>query len=67
MYDEMLQGTGLVLPKKQAYNRHSYYLYVVRHPLRDTIISKLKEKQIFFEYKLSLAYSYNGSLFIFRI
>lgn len=47
MYDEMLQGTGLVLPKKQAYNRHSYYLYVVRHPLRDTIISKLKEKQIF--------------------
>lgn len=47
MYDEMLQGTGLVLPKKQAYNKHSYYLYVVRHPLRDDIISKLKEKQVF--------------------
>ncbi len=47
IYDEMLKDTGLVLPKKQIYNRHSYYLYVVRHPLRDVIISKLKEKQIF--------------------
>ncbi|CAG9865744.1 DegT/DnrJ/EryC1/StrS family aminotransferase [Bacteroides ovatus] len=47
LYDEMLQGTGLVLPRKLDYNRHSYYLYVVRHPSRDIIISKLKERQIF--------------------
>lgn len=47
MYNEMLQDTGLVLPQKQTYNMHSYYLYVVRHSLRDVIISKLKERQIF--------------------
>lgn len=46
LYDEMLRETGLVLPRKLAYNRHSYYLYVVRHPSRDIIISKLKERQI---------------------
>lgn len=47
LYNEMLQNTGLILPQEQPYNRHSYYLYVVRHPLRDDIITKLKEKQIF--------------------
>ena len=47
LYNEMLRDTGLILPKEQSYNRHSYYLYVVRHSLRDMIISKLKEKQIF--------------------
>lgn len=47
LYNEMLKDTGLILPKEQSYNRHSYYLYVVRHTLRETILSKLKEKQIF--------------------
>lgn len=47
LYNEMLQDTGLILPKEQSYNRHSYYLYVVRHSLRDDIITMLKEKQIF--------------------
>lgn len=47
MYDERLRGIGLVLPKKQVYNRHSYYLYVVRHSMRDAIISRLKEKNVF--------------------
>ena len=27
-------------------NKHSFYLYVVRHPHRDRIISKLREKGI---------------------
>lgn len=46
LYNELLKDSGLFLPKEMAYNSHSYYLYVVRHPQRDLIISKLKEKFI---------------------
>lgn len=47
LYNELLKDTELILPVKLAHNRHSYYLYVVRHHKRDLIISKLKEKNIF--------------------
>jgi dTDP-3-amino-2,3,6-trideoxy-4-keto-D-glucose/dTDP-3-amino-3,4,6-trideoxy-alpha-D-glucose/dTDP-2,6-dideoxy-D-kanosamine transaminase len=40
-YREGLGDTGLVLPATSAGNEHVYYLYVVRHPERDQIISRL--------------------------
>ncbi len=47
MYNNLLANTSLVLPKEVAWGRHVYYLYVVRHPNRDQIIAKLKEKGIY--------------------
>ena len=47
LYNELLRDTDLILPEELSYNKHSYYLYVVRHYKRDLIISKLKEKGIF--------------------
>lgn len=47
LYNELLKDTDLVLPKEAEYGKHAYYLYVVRHPQRDTIITKLKENDIF--------------------
>lgn len=45
-YDECLADTPLVLPTETPDNDHAYYLYVVRHPARDEIIAKLKERDI---------------------
>ena len=45
-YDKLLAKTGLILPKTMQGNKHVFYLYVVRHPHRDKIISKLKKKDI---------------------
>ena len=45
-YDRELAGTGLVLPKEKEGNTHAYYLYVARHPRRDEIIARLKERDI---------------------
>lgn len=47
MYNQLLADTELILPKEENYGKHAYYLYVVRHPKRDLIMSKLKEKNIF--------------------
>ena len=47
LYNTMLQDTELILPKEESYGKHAYYLYVVRHPQRDLIMSKLKENNIF--------------------
>ena len=47
MYNELLADTSLILPKEAEWGRHVYYLYVVRHPNRDQIIAKLKEKRIY--------------------
>lgn len=47
MYNNLLADTSLILPKEATWGRHVYYLYVVRHPNRDQIISKLKEKGIY--------------------
>ena len=46
-YDQHLSGTSLSLPKTMPGNVHVYYLYVCRHPQRDKIISRLREKDIF--------------------
>ena len=45
-YDEALGGTELGLPVEKSGNRHAYYLYVVRHPERDRILSHLKSRDI---------------------
>lgn len=46
-YADGLAGLpGLVLPSTTEGNDHVYYLYVVRHPRRDEIIARLKERDI---------------------
>ncbi|OQX29457.1 MAG: daunorubicin biosynthesis sensory transduction protein DnrJ [Spirochaeta sp. LUC14_002_19_P3] len=45
-YDEALAETGLGLPIEADGNYHAYYLYVVRHPERDRLMSYLKENGI---------------------
>lgn len=45
-YAEGLAGTGLVLPEIGAGNEHVYYLYVVRHPAREAILSMLRDQGI---------------------
>lgn len=47
MYDELLKDTDLVLPCKMSHGKHAYYLYVVRHPQREVIMTKLKKHNIF--------------------
>lgn len=46
MYQESLADSGLILPQEAPYNRHAYYLYVVRHPRRDIIIEQLRAHNI---------------------
>ena len=45
-YDEELKNTSLQLPIELPENKHAYYIYVVRHPDRNKIMEKLKEKNI---------------------
>jgi len=45
-YDKLLAETGLILPETMQGNKHAFYLYVVRHPQRDRIISELRKKGI---------------------
>jgi dTDP-3-amino-2,3,6-trideoxy-4-keto-D-glucose/dTDP-3-amino-3,4,6-trideoxy-alpha-D-glucose/dTDP-2,6-dideoxy-D-kanosamine transaminase len=45
-YDRMLADTELILPGTMAGNEHAYYLYVCRHPERDSIIEELKKRNI---------------------
>ena len=45
-YDEQLSASGLTLPMTAAGNEHVYYLYVVRHPARDTIVRELAARDI---------------------
>ncbi|MDR2596559.1 MAG: DegT/DnrJ/EryC1/StrS family aminotransferase [Treponema sp.] len=46
-YNTLLRDTELVIPEEAAYGKHAYHLYVVRHPKRDVIVSKLRENNIF--------------------
>lgn len=46
-YDRLLSNATLTLPKTMQGNRHTYYLYVCRHPHRDKIIAELKTRDIF--------------------
>lgn len=45
-YNDILESSSLELPLVQEGNSHVYYVYVVRHPQRDEIISELKKKDI---------------------
>ena len=54
-YAEGLAGTGLVLPEVGPGNDHVYYLYVVRHPARDEILSALRDQGIELRCELPLA------------
>lgn len=47
LYNELLKDTDLALPKEAEYGKHAYYLYVVRHPNRDQIMTALKDNDIF--------------------
>ena len=47
MYNTLLADTSLALPAETGNGRHVYYLYVVRHPNRDKILTQLREKGIF--------------------
>jgi len=65
-YDNMLEGTGLILPTVRKDNIHSYYLYVVRHPKREKIMNELKTYNIYtnisypWPIHLMTGYSYLG-------
>lgn len=47
LYNKLLKDTELFLPKEAKYGKHAYYLYVVRHPKRNEIMTALKENNIF--------------------
>lgn len=53
-YAEGLADTGLVLPEIGAGNDHVYYLYVVRHPAREQILSTLRDQGI----ELTVSYAW---------
>lgn len=46
-YDTLLANTSLILPQIEEGNRHVYYLYVCRHPMRDKIMKELTKREIF--------------------
>ncbi len=53
-YQRNLQGTpGLILPQTAEHNEHAYYLYVVRHPQRAEILSRLSTD---FNIELNISY-----------
>ncbi|MFI7306640.1 DegT/DnrJ/EryC1/StrS family aminotransferase [Micromonospora aurantiaca] len=45
-YAEGLADSGLVLPTTAPGNDHVYYVYVVRHPARDTILAELRKHDV---------------------
>ena len=47
IYNENLSKTDLILPKENKENKHSYYVYVVRHKKRNDIMNYLKKNNIF--------------------
>lgn len=45
-YNQMLKDTNYILPFEAEYGKHAYYIYVVRHPERERIMTELKENGI---------------------
>src|SRR5450755_761283 len=46
-YNQGLGRSGLVLPRENAHNRHTYYVYVVEHPSdRDGVLERLAKRDI---------------------
>jgi len=64
IYNKFLQGSSLILPKENKNNFHSYYVYVVQHDKRKSIMNKLKKNNIYcnisypFPIHLMRGYSY---------
>tara|TARA_A100000164_G_C21918473_1_gene779430 strand:- start:1194 stop:2303 length:1110 start_codon:yes stop_codon:yes gene_type:complete len=54
IYNQELLNTDLILPIEKKNYFHSYYVYVVRHPNRDNIMKKLKDKGI----NVNISYPY---------
>jgi dTDP-3-amino-3,4,6-trideoxy-alpha-D-glucose transaminase len=46
LYDAELQGSGLRLPREQAWGRSAWHLYVVRHPRRDALRAALERRGV---------------------
>ncbi len=46
-YDELLSGTGLVLPRARNDAGHVWHLYVAQHGRRDALLDFLKERKIY--------------------
>lgn len=53
-YADGLADTELILPQVDIGNEHVYYLYVVRHPNRDEILSALRE----FDFHFNVSYQW---------
>lgn len=51
-YEQALAGSEIVLPATREGNEHVHYVYVVRHPARDRIMSMLAEEDI----RLNISY-----------
>jgi dTDP-3-amino-2,3,6-trideoxy-4-keto-D-glucose/dTDP-3-amino-3,4,6-trideoxy-alpha-D-glucose/dTDP-2,6-dideoxy-D-kanosamine transaminase len=46
LYRKRLAGVDIRLPVERDGNEHVYYVYVARHPKRDAILERLRERQI---------------------
>ena len=46
LYDELLEGSGLITPVQKEYAKHVYHLYVIRHTDRDGLKEYLKKNEI---------------------
>ncbi len=46
IYNELLSDSGLQIPFAPEYSRHTYHLYVVQVPNRETVQQKLLDEQI---------------------
>jgi len=45
-YDNELSDTSMILPTEKHGNKHAYYVYVVKHPKRDSFIEELRKREI---------------------
>lgn len=46
LYDQLLDGSGVIPPRAMPYARHVYHIYAVRHPQRDQLIPLLQAKGV---------------------
>jgi dTDP-4-amino-4,6-dideoxygalactose transaminase len=46
LYDQLIDGSGLIPPRAMPYARHVYHIYAVRHPQRDQLIAMLQAKGV---------------------
>ncbi|MFH0798405.1 MAG: DegT/DnrJ/EryC1/StrS family aminotransferase, partial [Candidatus Woesearchaeota archaeon] len=46
LYNELLQGLDIEMPEERAYNKHSYYMYVIKTQKRNELMEHLKNKGV---------------------